>query len=89
MSRATTSRALARSAKAVKSRMSRNRTRDLDLLALEVDALLQHALGEARVDEGAERLAQALALLQPGDHAVEGARQQAGLVGREDRDATC
>ena len=55
----------------------------LDLLALDHGALLEHALGELRVDEGAERLAQALALLEAGDHLVEGLRQAAGLVGAE------
>ena len=55
----------------------------LDLLALDHRALLEHALGELRVDEGAERLAQALALLEAGDHLVEGLRQAAGLVGAE------
>ena len=60
--------------------------RDLDLLALELGPLLDHALGEHRVDERAERLAQALALGQPGDHLVERAGQRAGLVGAEHRD---
>ena len=46
-----------------------------------------HALGERRVDERAERLAQALALGQPGDHLVERPGQRAGLVGAEHRDA--
>ena len=37
---------------------------DLDLLALEDRALREHAVGERRVDERAERLAQLLALAQ-------------------------
>ena len=60
---------------------------DLDLLALEVHALLEHAVGERGVDEGAERLAQALALLQARDHPVERRRQAARLVAADDRDA--
>ena len=83
----TTSCALARSAKAREVPHVEEQDGDLDLVAGEVDALLEHALGQARVDEGAERLAQALALLQPGHEAVERARQEARLVAREDGDA--
>ena len=60
---------------------------DLDLLALERDALGEHALGDVRVDVDAERLAQPLALGQPGDRLVERLRELAGLVGRRDRHA--
>ena len=61
--------------------------RDLQFLAVEVDAVAQHHLGDARADVGAERLVQPLALLQAGDHVVERAREAAGLVGRDDRHA--
>src|SRR3954467_4614441 len=58
--------------------------RDVDLLALEVRALRQHALGQRRIDEGAERLAEPLALAEPGHHRVERGRELPRLVGGHD-----
>ena len=47
--------------------------RDLDLLALQQLALLEHPLGHVGVDVAAERLAQLLALGEPVEHLVEAA----------------
>ena len=60
---------------------------DLDLLAGEHGALLEDPLGQARVHEGAEGIAQPVALLQADHHLVEGACQLTGLVRADDRDA--
>ena len=70
-------RAPARSANAVKPRMSRNSTVTSTSSPCEHRALREHAVGEHRVDERAERLAQLLALAQPGDHLVERRRRAA------------
>ncbi len=60
---------------------------DLDLLADEIGALAQHALGKPGVDVGAERFAELLAFVESNDHRVERLRQASGLVCRDDRDA--
>ena len=64
---------------------SRNRTDTSTSSPFRSRALLEHALGQARVDERAERLAQLLALAHRLDHLVERLGQLAGLVGRGDR----
>ncbi len=44
-----------------------------------------NAVGEVGIDERPEGLPQALALLKPGDHSVEGTRQGTGLICGPDR----
>src|SRR5829696_5313735 len=53
--------------------------RGLDDVAREVGALIEHALGEARVHEGAEGVPQALALAEADGHGVERAGERSRL----------
>src|SRR5262249_20291341 len=50
--------------------------------------LIDQAIGDARIDVAPERLADALVLAQPLDHAVEGLRELADLVAGGDVDRT-
>ena len=44
---------------------------EVDFLAAQIRALGKDALGQRRIDEGAERVTQPFSLLQPGDHGAE------------------